>query len=63
MSEPRRVNFELHVFGTTDRDPFEWAEGVARYLQSHLNDVMRDLEDPRFPPDVTVDVTDAGEGG
>lgn len=54
---PRRVVFILRVRGTTDRDAQGWAEGVARYLQSMLNEETGDL-----PANITVTVDDADEG-
>jgi hypothetical protein len=56
----RRVNFILHVYGTTDRQPYDWADGVARSLQATLNEASAEAE---FPEDITVEVDDFGEGG
>lgn len=52
----RRVTFVLNVRGTTDRDKWEWAEGVAEYLQGVLNEETGDL-----PANITVEVVAAEE--
>lgn len=57
--EKRRVNFTLHVYGTTDRHWLDWAENVARYLQAELNEGAKEAD---FPADITVEVDDGGEG-
>lgn len=60
MPDQHRVNFTLRVYGTTGRDVFEWADGVARVLQAVLNDASAQAG---FPEDITVEVEDGGEGG
>jgi hypothetical protein len=35
---PNPVQITLTVKGTTDRDPHEWAEAIARTLQVDLNE-------------------------
>ena len=58
--KPKRVNFTLHVYGTTNRHWLEWAESIARSLQAELNGYAVEFE---FPADITVEVEDGGEGG
>lgn len=34
----RRVQITLIVVGVTDRDPWEWGEELARFLQNELHE-------------------------
>jgi hypothetical protein len=54
--EPREVAFTLSITGLTDRDPWEWAEGVKGFLADELNrERMEDTEE------ITVSIVDAEE--
>jgi hypothetical protein len=57
MPKETRVTIRLVIHGTTDRDPWEWAEGIARFLTGELNAERGD-----FPP-ATVEVDNAETEG
>lgn len=53
----RKVQFALNVTATSDRDPQEFAEGVALFLKGVLNENSGEL-----PPDAEVSVIEATVG-
>lgn len=43
MSEVRVVTIDLRITASTDRDPSEWGEQLARFLQAEMRDNTGDL--------------------
>jgi hypothetical protein len=54
MDKRQAVKLTITVSGETDRDPWEWAEGIARSLADDLNAANGE----GWPP-ITVEATDA----